>query len=141
MKKTNNIIRSFKKLFTQTPASVSMDSLIGYPADSLGFELGRYLFNNSFEPDPVPDKEDIYRLLITKESSDTEEIAMHYYIFGNGDNSFKTLFIVITGAVMFPHCLKYFYSKYKDGRNAFRFYDLDHFRMLHLPVEKIKMRF
>jgi hypothetical protein len=90
---------------------------------------------------PVPEKEDIYRLLLTRETSNKEEIAMYYYLFGNGDNSLRTVFILATGAVFFPHYIKYFYSKYRDGHNAYRFYDLDHFRMLHLPVKQIKDAF
>lgn len=125
----------------KTKGTVSMDELISYPKDSLGFHLGRFLFNNSYEPDPIPEKEDIYRLLLTSEISDKEEIAMRYYLFGNGDNTLLTLFTIATGAVLYPHCIKYFYSKYRDGSNALRFYDLDHFRMLHLPMEKIKDAF
>jgi len=137
-----NITKVLRKIsFTPAKVSVSMDDLITYPKESLGFHLGCFLFNNSHEPDPIPEKEDIYRLLLTKERSSKEEIAMHYYLFGNGDNSLRTLFIVATGAVFYLHCIKYFYSKYRDGRNAFKFYYLDHFKMLHLPLEKIKDAF
>ena len=138
MKKTKDIISRF---IYGKKAPVTMDELIGYPKDTLGFHLGAFLFNNSHDADPQPEMTDIYRVLITQEVSDTEEIAMHYYLFGNGDMALKNLFIMATGAVLFPHRIMYFYQKYRDGRNALRFYDLDHFRMLHLPLNRIKETF
>lgn len=135
------IIPSIKKAFGKSPSGISMDQLINYPKDTLGFHLGSFLFNNSYEADPVAEQEDVYRLLIMQEASNKEEIAMHYYLFGNGDLSLRTLFIMVTGAVFFPHCVVHFYNKYRDGKNALRFYDLDHFRMLHLPLKKIKDAF
>jgi len=127
--------------FTGEKGKVSMEELIHYPKESMGFHLGCFLFNNSYEIDSVPEKEDIYRLLITRENSNREEIGMHFYLFGNGDNSLRTLFIMTTGMAFYPHCIPYFLSKYRDGKNALRFYDLDHFRMLHLPLKKIKDTF
>lgn len=130
-----------KKLFNSRKHNLSLSELFAYPQDSLGFKLASFLYDNSIDTNPVPEKEDIYRLLLTPEASNKEDIAMHYYLFGNGDYSLRTVFIIISGAVLYPFCIKYFYYKYRDGRNAFRFYDLDHFRMLHLPVEQIKDAF
>lgn len=135
------LLQSIRKALRKSQSGISMDQLINYPKDTLGFHLGSFLFNNSYEADPMAQQEDVYRLLIMKEASNKEEIAMHYYLFGNGDLRLRTLFIIATGAVFFPHCLIYFYSKYRDGKNALRFYDLDYFRMLHLPLNKIKDAF
>lgn len=135
------ILQSIKQALSKSQSGISMDQLINYPKDTLGFHLGCFLFNNSYEADPVAGQEDVYRLLIMQEASNKEEIAMHYYLFGNGDLRLRTLFIMATGAVFFPHCLGHFYNKYRDGKNALRFYDLDHFRMLHLPLNKIKDAF
>lgn len=118
-----------------------MDELLDYPQESLGFHLGKYLFDHSFETDPTPQKEDILRLLITRRTSNIEEVAMHYYLFGNGDRNFRTLFIMFTGLIVFPHRAAYFIQRYRDGRNALRFFDLDHFRLLHLPLARIKNTF
>jgi len=139
--KTLQKIKTLTGLFKNPQPAITMNELISYPRGSLGFHLGRFLFDYSYEADPTPEREDIYRLLITKEVSNKEEIAMHYYLFGNGDLRLQTLFIMGTGALFYPHCIVYFYKKYKAGKHALRFYDLDHFRMLHLPLEKIKDAF
>jgi hypothetical protein len=130
-----------KNLFKTHKAPVSMGDLIKYPKDSLGFHLGSFLFNYSYEADPLPQKEDVYRVLIAQEVSNKEEIAMHFYLMGNGDLSLRTVFTALSGAALYPHRLIYFLKKYRDGSRALRFYDLDHFRMLHLPLERIKDTF
>jgi hypothetical protein len=130
-----------KTFFYSQKHNLTLSELFAYPQDSLGFKLASFLYDNSIDTHPVPEKEDVYRLLLTNKASNKEDIAMHYYLFGNGDYSLRTLFIIVSGAVLYPLCIKYFYKRYRDGRNAFRFYDLDHFRMLHLPVEQIKEAF
>lgn len=138
MKKIRNIIST---LIDGKKAPVSMDELISYPKDTLGFHVGSFLFNNSHDADPQPEITDIHRVLISREVSDKEEIAMHFYLFGNGDLALKNLFVMVTGALLYPLQLHYFYKRFKDGKNALRFYDLDHFRMLHLPIDRIKDTF
>jgi len=138
MKKLSNIVNEF---INGNKTRVTMDELIGYPKESLGFHVGSFLFTNSYEADPQPELTDIHRVLITKEVSNKEEIAMHCYLFGNGDLSLKTVLIAATGSILYPQHLKYFYKKYRDGKHALRFYDLDHFRMLHLPIQRIKDTF
>lgn len=118
-----------------------MDELLDYPDGSLGKSLGRYLFENSPEAYPIAEREDILRLLISPTASDAEDIGMHYFLLGNGDYSLKNMLILVTGAMLFPHRLFYFYDRYKTGKAALRFFDLDHFRMLHLPVKRIKDTF
>lgn len=120
---------------------LSMDDLIGYPQGSLGYQLGQFLFRNSYEPDPIPGKEDVYRLLITEEASAKEDIAMYFYLFGNGNTVLNTILMMGAGALLYPLQIKYFYKKYRDGKNALRFYDLNYFRMLHLPLQRIKDTF
>ena len=128
-------------LIDNKKVSVTMDELISYPKDTLGFHVGDFLFNHSHDADPQPEMIDILRVLINKDVSDKEEIAMHFYLFGNGDLALKNLFVILTGSLLYPFKLRYFYKRYKDGRNALRFYDLNHFRMLHLPLARIKDTF
>lgn len=141
MKAIQKKIQSLTSLFKKPETNISLNELIDYPNGTLGFHLGRFLFDNSYEVNPIPQQEDIYRLLITKETSNKEEIGMYYYLFGNGDIRLQTVFIIATGALFYPHCLLHFYKKYKEGKQALRFYDLNHFGMLHLPLTKIKDAF
>ena len=130
-----------KNLFKRKKVTVNMIELIDYPSNSLGFHLGQYLFKKGFKPSTTLEKEDIYRLLITKDTSVKEQFGMYFYLFGNGDVSFDTIAEMLVGILAYPLSVRYFYNRYKDGRNALRFYDLDHSRMLHLSLERIKDTF
>ncbi|WP_330443373.1 hypothetical protein [Flavobacterium sp. C4GT6] len=128
--------------FTEKPKhDITLEDLISYPKGSLGNTLGRFLFDNSNETYPIPEKQDILRVLINKEVNNREEIAMHYYLLGNGDISIVTVISAITGLLLSPLALPYFIRRYKEGKQALRFYDLDYFRMLHLPLQRIKDTF
>jgi len=138
MKKIKDIIG---RLLDSKKSPVTMDELISYPKNTLGFHVGSFLFNYSHDADPQPQMTDIHRVLINKEVSDKEEIAMHFYLFGNGDLALKNLFVMTTGSMLYPLQIRYFYKRYRDGKNALRFYDLNHFGLLHLPLERIKDAF
>ena len=128
--------------FTEKPKhDITLEDLISYPKGSLGNTLGKFLFDNSNETYPIPEKQDILRILINKDVNNREEIAMHYYLLGNGDVSIVTVFSAITGLLLRPLALPYFIRRYKEGKQALRFYDLDYFRMLHLPLQRIKDTF
>lgn len=128
--------------FAEKPKhDITLEDLISYPKGSLGNTLGRFLFDNSNETYPIPEKQDILRILINKDVNNREEIAMHYYLLGNGDVSIVTVFSAITGLLLNPLALPYFIRRYKEGKEALRFYDLDYFRMLHLPLQRIKDTF
>lgn len=120
---------------------LSMDDLIGYPEGTLGQILGEYMRRHSLEPDPIPNTEDIYRVLLTRDASMKEEIGMFWYLFGNGGFGLRMLFIMASGLAIFPFSMGFFYNRYRAGRRALRFHDLQHFRMLHLPVTRIKDAF
>lgn len=130
-----------KKLFQQQSVTVNVNELKSYPNNSLGFHLGQYLFTKEFQPQTTFKKEDVYNLLITKNTSVEEQFGMYFYLFGNGNKSFDTLYQMMVGLLDYPFHIKHFYQRYKDGKNALRFYDLDHYKMLHLPIEKIKDTF
>lgn len=120
---------------------ISISELISYPYNSLGFHLGRYLFKKGYEYSTLLEKEDVYRLLLTKDTSAKEEFGMYFYLFGNGNFKLDTLSEMFIGFFAYPLAIKYYYKRYQQGKNALRFHDLDHFKMLHLPLERIKDTF
>ena len=120
---------------------ISISELISYPYNSLGFHLGAYLFKKEEECPAPLEKEDIYRLLLTKDTSAREEFGMYFYLFGNGNFKLDTLSEMFIGLFAYPLAIKYYYKRYQEGKNALRFHDLDHFKMLHLPLERIKDTF
>ena len=142
MKTMKEKIEAVRIEFERKTKNITAKQLVNYPEGSLGHNLGKHLLNCNYGTNVTAEKEDVYQLLIGRgQVSVKEDIAVQYYLFGNGSNSVKTLLAMSIGLVMCPHYAGYFYKRYKDGKQALRFYDVDHFGMLHLPVERIKDTF
>lgn len=133
-------IEAVRIQFDRKRKNLTIADLITYPEGTLGNNLGKHLIKNSYGK-IVPEKEDIYQLLISGGNSLKQEIAVKFYLFGNGCTTLNILFSMAVGLAVCPFYAGYFYKRYTDGKNALRFYDLDHFGMLHLPVERIKDAF
>jgi Na+(H+)/acetate symporter ActP len=71
----------------------------------------------------------------------TDEIALQYYLFGNGSTSLRVLLALCIGSAMMPHNLLHFYKMYQKGKAALRFYDINHLALLYQPVARIKETF
>jgi len=134
-------IEAVRIQFDRKNKNLTAGQLIKYPEGSLGQQLGRYLICINEGQNVTAQREDIFQLLIAGSYSIKEDIAVQYYLFGNGKNSFRNLLAMAVGLVVCPQHIVYFYSRYKDGKQALRFYDLDHFGMLHLPITRIKETF
>lgn len=142
MKTMKEKIEAVRIEFERKRKHITAMQLIKYPEESLGHKLGRHLLNSNYGTNVTAEKEDVYQLLIGRgEVSVKEDIAVQYYLFGNGCNSLRTLLAMAVGLAICPHYAGYFYKRYKDGQQALRFYDVDHFGMLHLPMERIKDTF
>lgn len=134
-------IEAVRIQFDRKNRDLTAGQLIKYPEGSLGQQLGRYLIGTNEGQNVTAQREDIFQLLIAGKYSIKEDIAVHYYLFGNGKNSLRNLLAMAVGLVVCPQHTAYFYNRYKDGMQALRFYDVDHFGMLHLPINRIKETF
>ncbi|MXN90218.1 hypothetical protein GR160_03180 [Flavobacterium sp. Sd200] len=142
MKTMKEKIEAVRIEFERKKKKTTALQLIKYPKDSLGHNLGKHLLDTNYGTNVTAEKEDVYQLLIARgEVSVKEDIATQFYIFGNGSNSLRTLLAMMVGIALCPFYAAYFYKRYKEGKEALRFYDVDHFGMLHLPVERIKDTF
>lgn len=128
--------------FERKRKNITAKQLVNYPEGSLGYNLGNYLLNGNNGTNVTAGSDDVFQLLIGHgQASVKEDIAVQYYLFGNGSNSLRTLLAMGIGLLMCPYHAGYFYKRYKEGKQALRFYDVDHFGMLHLPLERIKDTF
>ena len=142
MKTMKQKIEAVRIEFERKTKNITAAQLVTYPKDTLGHNLGKHLLCSNYGTNVTAEREDIYQLLIGRgEISVKEDIAVQYYLFGNGCSSLRTLLAMGIGLVFCPHYAGYFYKRYKDGKQALRFYDVDHFGMLHLPLERIKDTF
>ncbi|MES2486678.1 MAG: hypothetical protein V4581_12125 [Bacteroidota bacterium] len=138
MKTMKEKIETVRREFDKTAQKLTAYQLVKYPEGSLGHQLGTFLLGSNYGQNVYAQNDDALQLLIAGKNSIKEDLAVQFYLFGNGNNSFRTLSTIVVALTLCPHYLPYFYKKYKAGKQALRFYDVDHLGLLHLPVERIK---
>lgn len=134
-------IEAVRREFDRTTQQLTALNLVKYPDGSLGQQLGRFLLHNNYGQNVCASHDDVLQLLITGSNSFTDDIAVQFYLLGNGSFGLRRLTAMAVGLVLLPHKAAHFYRMYKNGKAALRFYDIDHLRLLHLPVSRIRETF
>ena len=128
----------FKK---NDPWDVSVKELLQYPIETLGYHLGCFLLQYNFTPEPQLEDHDIYHVLTGSGVSVPEEIAMQFYLFGNGKRSIYLFTVLFIGTLLFPDEIKRFWEAFKKGRKAHPFYQLNFLNLLHQPLSRLQYTF
>ncbi len=121
--------------------NIKTNELLQYNQESLGFHLGCFLLKYNFEMQPKLEEHDIFHVLTNIEITVPDEIAMQYYLLGNGNKSIYLIMVIIVGSFFYPTQIRKFKENYSRGKLAHRIYDLDFQKMLKIPVTTIRKTF
>jgi len=132
----------YRLLFKRETAwGISVKDLLKYPIESLGYHLGCFLLQHNFTSEPQLEDHDIYHVLTRSGTSVPEEIAMQFYLFGNGKRSIYLLMVLSIGTLLFPDHIKKFWNAYTKGRKAHSFYKLNFLKLLQQPLSTLQYTF
>ncbi|MQP25714.1 hypothetical protein GFJ94_11635 [Flavobacterium sp. LMO8] len=132
----------YQFLFKQTKAwDISMQDFLKLPQESLGFQYGCFLLKYNFNIQATLEEHDVFHVLTNTGISVKDEIDMQFILLGNGKRSPFVFIVIATGILFYPFEYKNFYEKYKQGKKAHRFYDLDFYKMLTIPLSTIQQTF
>ncbi len=132
----------YQKWFKKNqPWDISAKTLILYSKDSLGFHLGCFLLKYNFSPQPKLENHDVFHVLINIGISVPEEIAMQYYLLGNGKRSIYLISVIFLGTLLYPDKIKLFKKAYRKGKAAYSFHQLDYKKLLHKPIQTLRTIF
>lgn len=142
MNTLKNKLEAVKRQFDRNAQRFTAHSLLAYPEGTLGNHLGKFLLIRNYGQNTYASREDILQMLVTGNTVTlTDEIALQYYLLGNGCIRVRVLLAMGIGLVIRPHRAHHFYKMYKKGTTALRFYDIDHLQLLHQPVNRVKETF
>ncbi|VXB69351.1 conserved hypothetical protein [Flavobacterium sp. 9AF] len=130
-----------KWLKKNKPWNISSSELMVLPEASLGYELGSFLLRYNFQIQEKLEDHDVIHVLTNTGISVVEEIGMQYYLLGNGKKSLYLFLVIITGFLFYPKQIDYYLIQYQKGKKAHRFYDLDFYKMLTIPVTNLRKTF
>lgn len=112
-----------------------------FPENSLGRRMGSFLAMHNFDLQAKLESHDVFHVLTNTGITVPEEISMQFYLLGNGKRSAYLFTVILLGSLLYPDYLKFFYSRYKKGKSSLRFHQLDFYKLLNQPIEKIKSTF
>jgi hypothetical protein len=98
--------RYFKK---GKPWQVTRQQLIWFPQDTLGFHLGCFLLKYDLQLQSKLEDHDVFHVLTTTGITVPEEIALQFFLLGNGKRSLYLLMVIVMGACFYPTHLNFFY--------------------------------
>ena len=134
--------KPYQKFFKKgTPWNITPSELIQYNQDSLGFHLGCFLLKYNFQMQPKLEDHDIIHVLTNTSVSVPDEIAMQFFLLGNGKKSAYLFMVITIGTIFYPTQLKQFIKSYNRGKSAHRIHDLDFQKMLLVPLKTIQTTF
>lgn len=134
--------RPYLKYFKKGQAwNVTTQALLKHPQGSLGLHLGEFLRKYHFQLQPKAEAHDVIHVLTNSGVSTKEEIAMQYYLLGNGKRSLYLWMVVCAGVLLYSSQLSYFRHQYRQGKQADKFYDLDFLSLLSLPLATVRQSY
>ncbi len=99
------------------PWGLSASDLLGYPAGTLGNELGRFLKTEHLEPVDRVERHDAFHILLDFTTRVPDEAAMQFFLLGNGKVSPFTLGTALFSAAILPEHTRNFYLQFQRGRS------------------------
>lgn len=134
--------KPYQKFFKKgTPWNITPSELIQYNQESLGFHLGCFLLKYNFQMQPKLEDHDVIHVLTNTSVSVPDEIAMQFFLLGNGKKSAYLFMVITIGTLFYPTQIKHFVKNYKRGKSAHRIHDLDFQKMLPIPIKTIQSTF
>lgn len=134
--------KPYQKFFKKgTPWNITPSELIQYNQDSLGFHLGCFLLKYNFQMQPKLEDHDVIHVLTNTSVSVPDEIAMQFFLLGNGKKSAYLFMVITIGTIFYPNQIKQFIKNYNRGKSAHRIHDLDFQKMLVIPIKTIQSTF
>lgn len=136
------VLHSFEiasKLYVKFKSGVSWNvhtrQLLSYPEESLGYHLGCFLLQHKFEPQPLCEDHDIFHVLTGYKIDTAQEIAMQYWLWGNGKRSPFVLLAMLVGVALYLDKYDLFILAFLNGKNSQSIHHIDFKQYLYSPIE------
>lgn len=98
--------------------NISTGELLTFPENSLGKALGEFLAKDGLEPLPGAEYHDVHHVLLDYSVSFKDEVALQFFLHGNGKKSIASVSTMIGAWCILPTQWKYLRTAYERGKQA-----------------------
>lgn len=118
--------------------NISTAQLLQFPAGSLGKTLGEFLAKDGLEPLPGAEYHDAQHVLLDYSVSFKDEVALQFFLHGNGKRSIASVSTMIGAWCILPTQWSYLRTAYERGKQAADISTLNLKAMLSYDLEHTK---
>ncbi len=97
---------------------LSTADLLSFPDGTVGKALGEFFKKNKFEPIAGAESHDLYHVLFDFSSSFKDEVALQFFLRGNGKNSIASFGTSIGAWCLLPTQWSYLKTSYQCGKKC-----------------------
>lgn len=120
---------------------ITIKSLSEFEEGTLGKDLYNFLDANNLEIQQKLETHDIYHVLTKTPIDVPSEIAMQYYVRGNGKKSIYSIITVLIGTVILPEEIPYFKKSFKKGKKCNTFHNIDWKAKLNHKTDDLRSQY
>jgi ubiquinone biosynthesis protein Coq4 len=120
---------------------LSVEDLLNFPKESLGFALGKFLQFNGFQLIPKLERHDAFHVLTGFGTSVENEIALQYFLLGNGKKSLYLLGVTSIGLLLLPEYHQLYAASYQKGTHCGPVYKLDIREHLNSSLNSLQLKY
>ena len=135
---TSRIYVKFKHV---KPWGISRKELLQYPENTLGFHLGCFLLKHNYEPQPRCENHDVFNVLTGYQTDTAQEIALQFFLYGNGKRSPFLLLAMIAGYFLYPDHYTSFKKAQSRGQKTKSLHHLNYKALLNTSIITFKNAF
>ncbi len=118
--------------------NISTAELLTFPDNSLGKVLGEFLAKDGLEPLAGAEYHDAQHVLLDYSVSFKDEVALQFFLHGNGKKSIASVSTMIGAWCILPTQWKYLRTAYEKGKQSNDISALNLKAMLSRDLEQIK---
>ncbi len=98
--------------------NLSTARLLQFPQDTVGRALGEFLDKHNLEPLAGAEYHDVQHVLLDYSISFKDEVALQFFLHGNGKKSIASVSTLIGAWCLLPAQWKYLRESYKKGKKC-----------------------
>lgn len=118
--------------------NITTAELLQFPEGSLGRALGEFLGKSKLEPLAGAEYHDVHHVLLDYSVSFKDEVALQFFLHGNGKRSIASVSTMIGAWCILPSQWKYLRDCYQRGKNSNDISTLHLKALLDQNLEQVK---
>lgn len=124
----------------EEPWNLSTADLLRYPEGSVGKSVGEFLKKDNLEPIARAESHDVLHVLLDYSVHFKDEIAMQFFLRGNGNNSIASCLTSVGAWCLLPTQWAYLKKSYKRGKNCADVSKINYKAILNEDLQTVKSK-